>query len=134
MLWQKSWLDTRWPFLIGFGLLALLACGSVVDYPRVARLLPTIGRVDPNAPMARFIQDAIDVERTYRGFVWHEWFRQNLPQTWTLFAVFIGSTGLVASKGALFTLSLPYRADASSACARSSPSRNSWRWRSFPRS
>jgi hypothetical protein len=107
MLWHKSWLDTRWPFLIGIGVLALMSCGTVFDYPRVARLVPTLGPVDPNAPLARFIQDTIDLERTYRGFIWHEWFRQNLAQTWTFFAVLLGSAGLVASGGALFTLSLP---------------------------
>ncbi len=107
MLWRKSWLDSRWPFLIGGGVLAMLSCGTVFDYPRVARLLPTLGPVDPSAPLARFIQDAIDLERTYRGFVWHQWFRQNLVQTWTFVAILLGSSGVVATGGALFSLSLP---------------------------
>jgi hypothetical protein len=108
MLWHKSWLDTRWRFLIGFGVLVLSACGTVFDYPRVARLLPSLAAVRTGAPMARFIQEAIDAERTYRGFVWYQWFHQNLAQTWTLFAVLLGSGGLIATGGgALFTLSLP---------------------------
>ena len=34
MLWYKSWLDTRWRFLIGLALLMLSAVGVVFDYPR----------------------------------------------------------------------------------------------------
>jgi hypothetical protein len=48
--------------------------------------------------------------RSFDGYVWAQWFRQTLPQIWTLCAVLIGSGGLLsqsAGGGALFTLSLP---------------------------
>ena len=31
MLWYKSWIDTRWRFLLGLALLLVLACGTVVE-------------------------------------------------------------------------------------------------------
>ena len=37
MLWYKSWLETRWRFLIGLALLMLSACGTVLTYPEVVR-------------------------------------------------------------------------------------------------
>ena len=37
MLWYKSWLDTRWRFLIGFAVLLVVAAGNVVEYLQVAR-------------------------------------------------------------------------------------------------
>ena len=46
----------------------------------------------------------------YRGYVWSQWFRQNMPQTWALFAALLGTGGLISQAsggGALFTLSLP---------------------------
>jgi hypothetical protein len=52
----------------------------------------------------------MELARTYRGFVWSEWYRQNLLQAWGLFAILLGSGGLLAQSsggGALFTLSLP---------------------------
>ncbi len=33
MLWYKSWLETRWRFVIGLVLLMLSACGTVLAYP-----------------------------------------------------------------------------------------------------
>jgi hypothetical protein len=43
--------------------------------------------------------------------VWSQWFRQNLPQTWSLFAALLGTGGLVSQAasggGGLYTLSLP---------------------------
>ena len=35
MLWYKSWLETRWRFLIGLALLMLSAGGTVLAYPQV---------------------------------------------------------------------------------------------------
>ena len=52
----------------------------------------------------------MELARNYRGYVWSQWFRQNLPQMWTLFAVLLGTGGLLSQAsggGALFTLSLP---------------------------
>ena len=43
MAWHKAWLDTKWRFLAGLGVLALLAFGTVISYPRVAKeLLPLV--------------------------------------------------------------------------------------------
>jgi len=110
MLWYKTWLETRWRFLIGLAILLVLACGIVVTYPATVRLLGQTKAIDPNGPMGRIFADALAIQREYRGFVWWQWHRQNLAQVWTLFAVLLGSGGLV-SRGsggaALLTLSLP---------------------------
>src|SRR5262249_20840537 len=107
----KAWLESRWRFLIGFALLAVLACGVVFEYPTAVKLRQTIGSIDAGSGVtSRLIREALEAERDYRGFVWWQWFRQNLVQTWTLFAVLLGSGGLLAhasGDGVLFTLSLP---------------------------
>lgn len=110
MLWYKAWLETRWRFLLGLALLMVLACGNVFEYPRVAALLPFARSVDDTGPIGRVIARALEIQRTYRGFIWWQWVRQNLTQTWTLFAVLLGTGGLLARSGGgapLFTLSLP---------------------------
>lgn len=110
MLAYKTWLDTRWRFLIGLGLLALLGFGTAFEYPAVLRLMPLADKVDASSSIGRAIHEAADLQRTFRGFVWYQWVRQNLTQLWTLFAVLLGSGGLLAhaSGGATsFTLTLP---------------------------
>jgi hypothetical protein len=110
MLWHKSWLETRWRFLIGLGLLMLSACSTVLTYPQVIKLLPLASTVDASGELGRRVTEAVDLARTYRGYVWSHWYRQNLLQMWGLFAVLIGSGGLLAQAsggGVLFTLSLP---------------------------
>jgi uncharacterized protein (DUF2062 family) len=109
MLWYKSWLETRWRFLIGLGILTMMACAAVLQYPAAAKLIPLAGTIDTNGPMGRLIAKAVDAQRDYRGFVWWQWYRQNLAQIGTLFALLLGSGGLLAQTtgGALFTLSLP---------------------------
>jgi hypothetical protein len=110
MLWHKSWLETRWRFLIGLGLLTLSACSTVLTYPQVIKLLPLASTVDAGGGLGRRVTEAVDLARTYRGYVWSQWYRQNLLQMWGLFAVLIGSGGLLSQAsggGALFTLSLP---------------------------
>ena len=114
MLWYKSWLETRWRFLIGFAILLMLACGIVAQYPTVRRLMPmadSLAASQAGTRLGRVIQDAIATQRDYRGFVWYQWVRQNLANTWTLFAALLGSGGLLARSSAsnLFTLSLPVR-------------------------
>jgi hypothetical protein len=107
MLWYKSWLETRWRFLIGFGLLLCSAVGSVLVYPQIARLTAS---VPVNAPgiLGEKIREAMELARSYRGYVWSHWFGQNLAQTGTLFAILLGTASLISeSSGALFTLSLP---------------------------
>jgi ABC-2 type transport system permease protein len=111
MLWHKAWLDTRWRFLIGFAVLMLLAAGNVFEYPDIARLRPAAASIDTGTGMiGRAIRNALEVQRDYRGYVWFQWVRQNLTQTWTLFALLIGSAGLVTQSGrraTAFTLTLP---------------------------
>jgi hypothetical protein len=56
------------------------------------------------------VAEAVELARTYRGYVWAHWFRQNLAQSWTVFAVLLGTGGLLSQSsggGGLFTLSLP---------------------------
>lgn len=110
MLWYKSWLETRWRFLIGLGLLILMACGTVFGYPAVQELMPLANKMEAKGPLGELIKDAVAIQSDYRGYVWYQWVRQNLTQMWTLFAVLLGSGGLLAhaSGGApLFTLALP---------------------------
>ena len=47
MLWYKSWLETRWRFLIGLVLLVCSAMFIVLAYPRLIQLL------QPLAPFER---------------------------------------------------------------------------------
>ena len=110
MLWYKSWLETRWRFLIGLALLIVSATGTVLVYPRVAGILAAPPKVDVSGEIGRRVMEAIELSRDYRGYVWSQWFRQNMPQMWVLFAVLIGTGGLLSQGsggGALFTLSLP---------------------------
>ncbi len=111
MLWYKAWLETRWRFLIGLVLLALSACAVVVGYPEVVKLLSSVPTIEVNGEIGRRIKDVVELSRSYRGYVWSQWFHQNLLQTWTIFAVLLGTGGLLSQAssggGALFTLSLP---------------------------
>lgn len=116
MLWYKSWLETRWRFLIGFVLLLIMACSAVATYPRVATLLPDarplLRNVDPTSIVGSQIVRGLDAQSTYRGFVWWQWVQDNLSKTWTVLAILLGTGGLLAQTrggGALFTLSLPVR-------------------------
>lgn len=109
MLWYKSWLETRWRFLIGLVLLIFSALSTVFTYPQVLKLLPMVPQ-HINGEIGRRIREAAELARDFRGYVWSDWFRQNLPEKWTLFAVLIGTGGLLAHSsggGTLFTLSLP---------------------------
>src|SRR4051812_24612304 len=108
MLWYKTWLDTRWRFLIGFIVLLCMAVGVVLNYSFSAQLIDRAGR-DPNAYTTNaLLQDVIRVEQTYRGFVWYQWFRNNMAQMGTFMAVLLGTGGLYSNyPGGVFTLSLP---------------------------
>lgn len=109
MLWYKAWLETRWRFLIGVVVLIASACGVVLTYPELLKLMPNLPR-DTSTMLGRRIAEAIDTARDYRGYVWSQGFAQNLANTWVLFAVILGIGGLPSqsSEGSsLFTLSLP---------------------------
>jgi ABC-2 type transport system permease protein len=115
MLWYKTWRESRWRFLSGLVLLMVLACGIVFDYPAVVKLRPLASAVETgDSYLGRVIKEALDVQRDFRGFVWWQWVRQNLTLTWTLFAVLLGSGGLLSDgggRGPWFTLSLPASRD-----------------------
>src|SRR5438445_8142246 len=96
MLWYKSWLETRWPFLIGFCVLTVMAIGHVFEFRTVQSALPAAKALDlsqARGPIGDAIRRAIDVERDFRGFIWWQWFRQNLSQTGTFFAILLGIGG-----------------------------------------
>jgi ABC-type transport system involved in multi-copper enzyme maturation permease subunit len=109
MLWYQAWIETRWRFVVALCVLSVVVCGTVYDYLAVLKLAPVGGALDSTGITGR-LRDAIEVQRTFRGFIWMQWFRQNLSQTGTLVAALLGC-GTVLSRGSegsvLFTLSLP---------------------------
>jgi hypothetical protein len=109
MLWHKAWLDTRWRFLTGLGVLAVLAIGTVFQYPHAKELLPLVAIPQSDGMVARAIRETVELSRTFRGYVWLHAFSQNLVQMGTLLAVLLGSGGLrTDSVGTLYTLALPF--------------------------
>jgi hypothetical protein len=119
MLWYKSWLETRWRFAIGLAILILSAVGTVLAYPRVVKLLPLVPSVVDSGEVGRRLMEIAALSRTYRGYVWAQWVRQNMTQMLALFAALLGTGGLLsqsAGGGALFTLSLPVSPSAASTC------------------
>lgn len=110
MLWHKTWMDTRWRFVAGVFVLLLSAMGTVFGFPLVAGRVMAIGEVPQDGGLvAQAIRDALDLSRTFRGYVWMNAFSQNLSQLAMLFAALLGSGGLRAeAAGTLYTLSLPF--------------------------
>ena len=108
MFWYKSWLDTRWLFS------SHSSCSSA---RRCSPCSPTrsssgcCGRARRSRRRDRPPgQRDVQLERDYRGYIWVQSFRQNLTQMGTLFAVLLGTGGLLPSGSkdtALFTMSLP---------------------------
>jgi ABC-2 type transport system permease protein len=110
MFWYKSWLETRSRFLIGLALLVCSAGATVFTYTKVGELLKMMPAVDTGGEIGRRIREAAALAGTYRGYIWSQWFRQNLIQLWTIFAAGLGTGGLLSQMsggGAVFTLSLP---------------------------
>jgi len=56
MLWYKSWLETRSRFLTGVVLMVLSACGTVLYYPQVLKLLPMADAVEATGAIGRVIR------------------------------------------------------------------------------
>jgi hypothetical protein len=59
----------------------------VFAYPRFLRLLPMAMTADPRSAPGRQIREAAEVSRTNRGYVWQQWFGQNLANMLSIFAV-----------------------------------------------
>ena len=108
MLWYKAWLDTRSRFLIGLLCVVGTVVGMIAFYPRAAALTSDLSEQAIDSAFGGRIAEMLLVSKTYRGYVWSQVFYQNLPTLWCLFAALLGTGGwLSASRGGLFTLSLP---------------------------
>lgn len=114
MLWHKAWLETRGRFLTGLMLAAIVGFGIIYDFRATERLIPVVRSIDPSSIdtsglIGAAIKESLQARQTFRGFVWFQWYRQNLTFLVVVFAALLGSGGLLARSGgaALFTLSLP---------------------------
>ncbi len=114
MLWHKAWLETRGRFLGGLALSLIVGFGVIYDFRATERLLPLIRTMDPAAldtsgPIGGALKESIAAQQSFRGFVWWQWYRQNLTYLVVIFAALLGAGGLLAKSGGatLFTLSLP---------------------------
>ena len=108
MLLQYAFLETRWRFLIGLVLLPVSAAVVALGYPQVAALSQSVTPA-PDTALGREIAEAIEMAKTFYSYVWSQWFQQNGAQLGALFAVIIGTGGLLSQDAAArqFTLSLP---------------------------
>jgi len=114
MLWHKAWLETRGRFFGGLALSLIVGFGVIYDFRATERLLPLIRNMDPGAldtsgPIGAAIKEGIAAQQTFRGFVWWQWYRENLTYLVVIFGALLGAGGLLARSGSatLFTLSLP---------------------------
>ena len=114
MLWHKAWLETRGRFLAGLALCAIVSLGSIYDFRATERLLPVVRNIDPSTldtsgPLGAAIKEGLEAQQTFRGFVWFQWYRENLTHLVVVFGALLGAGGLLAKSGGatLFTLSLP---------------------------
>ncbi len=109
MLWYKTWVDTRLRFLVG---LALLTCGAALivgSFPRVTALLDSMSIDKMSGPVGDRLRESLELGRTFGGYIATQWFVKTPVQLGTLFALLLGSGGLISrgSGGPLFMLSLP---------------------------
>src|SRR5581483_9104835 len=65
MLWYKSWMETRWVFLIGLLVASCVAASVVLIWPKVMGLLPLAATFDPNSEIGRKIRESADQLATY---------------------------------------------------------------------
>jgi hypothetical protein len=114
MLWHKAWLETRGRFLGGLAISLIVGFGVIYDFRATERLLPLVRNMDPasldtTGPIGAAIKESIAAQQTFRGFVWWQWYRQNLTYLVVIFGALLGAGGLLAKSGGatLFTLSLP---------------------------
>ena len=67
MLWYKSWLETRWRFLIGLVLVIGSVCSIVLTYPEVQAILQSTPPATSGGILGRQIAETIALSREYRG-------------------------------------------------------------------
>ena len=111
MLWYKAWLDTRWRFLLGLALLLVFACGTVASFSTVQEFVASVSpsAISGSEDLRQEFEESLEIMRTFRGYIWLQWFQQNFSGLLTIFAALLGSgSPLVQSgSGALFSLALP---------------------------
>jgi hypothetical protein len=110
MLWHKAWVDTRWRFFLGLALLLVFVCGSALTFPRVRDLFSSMQLpVMDDEEAATAFRAQLEMMRTFRGYVWSQWFSQTFPALLTIAAALLGSGSplVKGASGALFSLALP---------------------------
>ncbi|MDA1372936.1 MAG: hypothetical protein O2971_19580 [Proteobacteria bacterium] len=114
MLMYRSWLETRWRFLIGLALLTISAASNVLFYPQIVELMPMVDEMEFEGAMSRRIAESVALSSTFKGYVWSQAISQNLIQFSILFAALLGVAGPLfqgQGRGVLFMLSLPASRD-----------------------
>ena len=89
-------------------ILLLSGCAAVLGYPAAIKALAQVAPTD--GEIGRQISETAALIREYRSYIWSQWFRQTMRELWALFAVLLGTGGLLAQAsrgGAIFTLALP---------------------------
>ena len=110
MIVYKTWLDTRWRFIIGLGLMLCSAGSALFIYPQVVEMLPMAEGMQMDGALGAEIRKAVELSRTFTGYMWTQWNSQNLATMGTLFPVLLGAGAVVSQGmggGAYYTLALP---------------------------
>ncbi|HEY3826041.1 MAG TPA: hypothetical protein VGL82_15860 [Bryobacteraceae bacterium] len=108
MLWYRSWLETRWRFLISLGVLVCSVGGIVFLWPKVVELIPAASNLPESGSLGGKIREAVELSRNYPSYIWSQWYAKNLISLGTLFAVLLGAGGVLSKRsGGMFMLSLP---------------------------
>ncbi|HLG95278.1 MAG TPA: hypothetical protein VKX49_03080 [Bryobacteraceae bacterium] len=88
--------------------MACAAAEVVLLWPKINELIPMASNIQANGEIGRRIREGAELARDYRGYVWSQAFRQGVTHMATLFAVLLGTGGLLSHRsGGLFLLSLP---------------------------
>src|SRR6266850_7062823 len=78
MLWYKSWLETKWRFVIGLVLLLISAGSTVMIYPQLLKLLPMASQIDLGGELGRRVAESAQLSLEYRSYIWSQWFGKNM--------------------------------------------------------
>jgi hypothetical protein len=106
-MWRGYWMRTRWWFFAFLILLLAQSLTDIVTFTGGASDTPAIAGISFR-PFAQRLQEIVRLSDTFKGFEWVHFFRDNLPELVTLFAVLLGAAGVIPRRsGRLFTLSLP---------------------------